>query len=230
MKLQFYEIPEVDRANKARNGQPAIKNSDPTAVVNAAFNSGVGVENDVIELSDGSYAWLDVLDVMAAKQKPFEEVKDEVKQFYLKQERTRLVTELANKLVERADKGEAMATLATAGGAAKVETTPAFNRTTTPQGMSRDAVARAFTLAKGKAGSAPDSNDKTRIVFKVTEITPAPAVSDAQRTTMTSELRNALADETLSEYVLALQKQLGTHINEEEFKKATGAATGDPTQ
>jgi hypothetical protein len=30
--------------------------------------------------------------------------------------------------------------------------------------------------------------------------------------------------------VLALQKQLGTHINEEEFKKATGAATGDPTQ
>jgi peptidyl-prolyl cis-trans isomerase D len=31
----------------------------------------------------------------------------------------------------------------------------------------------------------------------------------------------------LSEYVLALQKQLGTHIYEEEFKKATGAATGD---
>jgi peptidyl-prolyl cis-trans isomerase D len=55
-------------------------------------------------------------------------------------------------------------------------------------------------------------------------------VSDAQRTTMTSELRNALADETLSEYVLALQKQLGTHINEDEFKKATGAATGDQTQ
>ena len=74
------------------------------------------------------------------------------------------------------------------------------------------------------------TDDKTRIVFKVTEITPAPAVSDAQRTTMTSELRNALADETLSEYVLALQKQLGTHINEEEFKKATGAATGDQTQ
>jgi peptidyl-prolyl cis-trans isomerase D len=230
LKLQFFEIPEVDRANKARNGQPAIMISDPTAVVNAAFNSSVGVENDVIELSDGSYAWLDVLDVMAAKQKPFEEVKDEVKQFYMKQERTRLVTELANKLVERADKGEAMAALATAGGAAKVETTPAFNRTTTPQGMSRDAVARAFTLAKGNAGSAPDSNDKTRIVFKVTEITPAPAVSDAQRTTMTSELRNALADETLSEYVLALQKQLGTHINEDEFKKATGAATGDQTQ
>ena len=33
------------------------------AVLNAAFNSGVGVENDVIELSNGGYAWFDVLDI-----------------------------------------------------------------------------------------------------------------------------------------------------------------------
>ncbi len=230
MKLQFYEIPETDRANKARDGKPAILITDTNAVITAAFNSGVGVENDVIELSDGGYAWVDVLEVMDKKQKPFDEVKDEVKQFTIKQERARLVADLANKLVERADKGEAMSALVAAAGAAKVDTTPPFNRSTEPQGMSKDAVARAFTLAKGRAGSAPDSNDKTRIVFKVTEITPAPALTEAQRTTVASELKNALADETLSEYVLALQKRLGTHIYEEEFKKVTGAATGDSTQ
>ncbi len=227
VKLQFYPVAETDRANKARDGRPAIVMNDPSPVLNVAFGSGVGVENDVIELPTGGYAWVDVLDVMAAKQKPFEEVKGEVKQFYIAQERQRLVTDLANKLVERADKGEAMSVLATAGGAAKVDTTQPFSRSTEPQGLSKDAVARAFTLAKGKAGSAPDSNDKSRIVFKVTEITPAPATSEAQRTTLTSELKNAIADETLSEYVLALQKQLGTHIYEEEFKKATGAATGE---
>lgn len=230
MKLQFYEIPETDRSNKARDGKPALLISDPNAVLNVAFGSGVGVENDVIELSGGSYAWVDVLDVMEEKQKPFDEVKDAVKQFFIKQERERLVSELAGKLVERADNGEAMSVLATAGGAAKVATTPPFNRTTEPQGMSRDAVARAFTLAKGKAGSAPDSNNKSRIVFKVTEITPAPAVSEAQRNTIASELKNQLADETLSEYVLALQKSLGTHIYEDEFKKVTGAASGDEIQ
>lgn len=230
MKLQFYDIPEVDRSNKARNGSPAIMITDPSAVLQTAFSSGVGVENDVIELPGGSYAWVDVLDVMAAKQKPFDEVKEDVKKFFLTKERARLVSELASKLVERADKGEPMATLATAGGAAKVETTPAFNRSTTPQGMSKDAVTRAFTLAKGKAGSAPDANDKTRIVFKVTEVTPAPALSDAQRTTITADLRNQLADEALSQYVLALQKNLGTRIFEEEFKKVTGAAAGEGVQ
>ena len=230
MKLQFYEIPEMDRANKARDGKPAVIISDTNAVVTAAFNSGVGVENDVIELGNGGYAWLDVLDIAPQKQKPFEDVKAEAKQLTIATERARLINELAGKLVERADKGEAMSVLATAAGAAKVDTTPAFNRTTTPQGMSKDAVTRAFTLAKGSAGSAPDENDKTRIVFKVTEITPAPPLSAAQRTTVTSDLKNALADETLSEYVLALQQRLGTHIYEDEFKKASGRTAGDEVQ
>jgi peptidyl-prolyl cis-trans isomerase D len=230
MKLQFYEIPEMDRANKARDGKPAVIIADTNAVVTAAFNSGVGVENDVIELSNGGYAWIDVLDIAPQKQKPFEEVKADAKQVTIATERARLINELAAKLVERADKGEAMSVLATAAGAAKVDTTPAFNRTTTPQGMSKDAVTRAFTLAKGTAGSAPDENDKTRIVFKVTEITPAPPLSEAQRTTVTSDLKNALADETLSEYVLALQQRLGTHIYEDEFKKASGRTAGDEVQ
>ena len=120
-----------------------------------------------------------------------------------------------------------MSVLATAAGAAKVDTTPAFNRTTTPQGMSKDAVTRAFTLAKGQAGSAPDTNDKTRIVFKVTEITPAPALTEAQRTTVTSDLRTRSPTRRFSEYVLALQKRLGTHIFEDEFKKATGRANDE---
>ncbi|MFA5900447.1 MAG: SurA N-terminal domain-containing protein [Hyphomicrobium sp.] len=230
MKLQFYEIPEVDRSNKARNGSPAISISDPSAVLQTAFSSGVGVENEVIELPNSSYAWVDVLDVMETKQKPFDEVKEDVKKFFVTKERARLVSELAEKLVERADKGEPMATLATAAGADKVDTTPAFNRSTTPQGMSRDAVTRTFTTAKGRAASAPDSNDKSRIVFKVTDIIAAPALSDAQRTTITADLRNQLADEGLSEYVLALQQNLGTRVFEDEFKKVTGAATGDGLQ
>lgn len=226
-KLQFYDVAAIDRSNKTPDGRPGLLLNDINSVLDAAFNSGVGVENEVLELKDGAFAWFDVVDVMAPKQKPFEEVKDEVKQFAIKEERARLINELADKLVARAEKGEAMDALAKEAGAAKSETTPAFNRSTQPQGMSRDAVVRAFTLAKGQAASAPDSNDKTRIVFKVTEITPAPAPTEAQRTTLMSNLKNALADETLSGYVLALQKKLGTHINEAEFKRVSGGSDGE---
>ena len=134
-----------------------------------------------------------------------------------------LVAELANKLVERADKGEAMAALAKEAGDVKVETTPPFTRTTEPQGLTKDAIARAFTLAKGKAGAALTLDNKTRTVFKVTEITPAPAPTKEQRERISKDLQSELTDEVLNEYVVALQKRLGTHINEAEFKKATGA-------
>jgi peptidyl-prolyl cis-trans isomerase D len=223
MKLQFFEVAQTDRNNTNYEGKPAVVFDQIGKVLPVAFNSGVGIENEVIELDNGGFAWVDVLDITPSKLKPFDEVKEAVKKFYLSQERMRLVTELANKLVERADKGEPLATLAKEAGDAKVETSPPFNRTTTPQGMSRDAVTRAFTLAKGKAGSAPDSNDTTRIVFKVTEITPAGEPTKEQRERIVTELKNQLADETLSGYVVALQDRLGTNINEEEFKRATGA-------
>ena len=223
MKLEFIEIPATDRFNKTPEGKPATTLEDGMALLGAAFQSQVGLENEVLELSKGGYAWFDVLGVTEQKQKPFETVKAEVKTLTITNERTRLVAELANKLVERADKGEAMAALAKEAGDVKVETTPPFTRTTEPQGLTKDAIARAFTLAKGKAGSALTLNNKTRTVFKVTEITPAPAPTKEQRERISKDLQNELTDEVLNEYVVALQKRLGTHINEAEFKKATGA-------
>jgi peptidyl-prolyl cis-trans isomerase D len=224
MKLEFIEIPATDRFNKTPEGKPATTLEDGMVLLGAAFQSQVGLENEVLELRNGGYAWFDVLGVTEQKQKPFEAVKDEVKTLTIANERARLLAELANKLVERADKGEAMAALAKEAGDVKVETTPPFTRTTEPQGLSKDAVARLFTLAKGKAGTALTTNSKSRTVFKLTEITPAPAPTKEQRERITKDLQSQLTDEVLNEYVVALQKQLGTHINAAEFKRATGAA------
>jgi len=225
LQLEFLEIPSTDRFNKTKDGQPAISLPDALAIIRAAFDSEVGLENEPIELRDGGFAWFDVLDVTAKKQKPFEEVKDEVKQLAITNERARLVSELAAKLVERANKGEPLAALAKEAGDAKVETTPPFTRSTDPHGLSKGAVAKAFTLRVGEAASAPTTNTNSRIVFKMTEITPAPAPTKEQRERITRDLRASLVDEVLSEYVVDLQRRLGTQINEAEYRRATGAET-----
>jgi peptidyl-prolyl cis-trans isomerase D len=223
LKLQYLEVPSTDRSNKTPEGAPAVGLPDAQAIVKAGFDSQVGLQNEAVELHDGGFAWVDVLGVTEKKQKPFDEVKAQVKALALAKERERLIGELAAKLVEKADGGADFAALATEAGGAKVETTPPFTRTTEPQGMPKDAVARAFTLAKGKAASSP-TND-TRIVYQVTEITPAPEPTKEQRDTIAKQLKNELTDEVLSQYVVALEDRLGAHVNPEEFKRATGSGT-----
>jgi len=225
MKLDFLEVPATDQYNKAPDGKPAIRLPDALSIIRSAFDSQVGLENEAIELRDAGYAWVDVLGVTPAKQKPFDQVKDEVKKLAISNERARLLSELAAKLVERADKGEPMATLAKEAGDVKVDTTPPFTRTTEPHGMSKEAVTKAFNLAKDKAGSAPTTNNKSRVVFKVTEITPAPPPTKEQRERIANDLKSQLTDEALSEYVIALQKRLGAQINQAEYNRATGAET-----
>lgn len=224
MKLEYLDIPAADRFNKTPDDKLAIALPDASPILNAAFQSGVGLENEPVELRDGGYAWFDVLGVIDKKQKPFEQVKEDVKKLAIANERARLLSELADKLVERANKGESMEALAKEAHAPKVDTTPPFTRTTEPHGMSKDAVAKVFTLDKGAAGSAPTVNNKTRTVFKVTEITPAPPPTDAVRERIVTELKNQITDELLSQYVVALQENLGTHINEAEYRRVTGGA------
>ena len=225
MKVDYLEIPATDRYNKSADGKIAIELPDALSIVRTAFDSEVGLENEGIELHDGGYAWVDVLGVTQKEQKPFDAVKDEVKKLTISKERDRLVSELATKLVERADKGESMEALAKEAAAPKLDTSPPFTRTTEPHGLSKDAVSKAFTLAKGNAGSAPTTDGKSRSVFKVTEITPAPEPTKEQREKISKELKNQLTDEALSEYVIALQDRLGASINRDEYKRAVGDQT-----
>jgi peptidyl-prolyl cis-trans isomerase D len=225
MKVDYLEIPATDRYNKSADGKIAIELPDALSIVRTAFDSEVGLENEGIELHDGGYAWVDVLGVTQKEQKPFDAVKDEVKKLTISKERDRLVSELATKLVERADKGESMEALAKEAAAPKLDTSPPFTRTTEPHGLSKDAVSKAFTLAKGNAGSAPTTDGKSRSVFKVTEITPAPEPTKEQREKISKELKNQLTDEALSEYVIALQDRLGASINQDEYKRAVGDQT-----
>jgi peptidyl-prolyl cis-trans isomerase D len=225
VKVDFTEVPATDRYNKGLDGQTAVELPDAQAILRTSFDSDVGLENEPVELRDGGYAWVDVLEIMPPKQKPFDEVKEQVKELAITTERARFVAELADKLVERANRGESMDELAKEGGAPKAETSLPFTRSTDPHGLSKDTVTKAFKMTEGEANSAFATGNQTRLVIKLTEIKPAPELTKEQREKITKDLRAKITDEVLSEYVIALQDSLGTSINETEYRRATGADT-----
>lgn len=223
--LTFLDIPAVNRNNQTPDGKPAINLPDTQRIVEAGFSGQIGLEQDPVELADGGFAWIDVLSITPAAERPYEEVKDEVKALYEKNERTRQIREFADKLVERLKGGATMEAIAADAGDGKVETTPPVTRMTTPQGIARSAVAQAFALAKGGASSAETQDGTTRQVFQVKDVIPAPAPTKEQKERLTTELKGHLENDAITAYVGSLQHQLGSSVNQAAFDRLRGATT-----
>jgi peptidyl-prolyl cis-trans isomerase D len=192
-------------------------------IVSRAFAPDSNNDDAGIELTSDGYAWVNVVSTEAPKQKPFDAVKDQVKDNYLTAERRRLLDELAKKLADRVNAGEPMSAIADAAKN-KVEKTEPITRKTIPQSISESVVAQAFALPKGKAGFGESPDHTTEIVFQVADVIPAPAASLTETDELNRQLEAQLANQTLSEYTEALKKRLGTSVNEAELRSVLGVS------
>lgn len=225
--LPYRELPEITRDAKTADGKPAFGETEGATVARATFDASAGVETEAVDLPDGGYAWVDVLGVTPAKQKPMEEVKAEVLAAATELERRKEIANLASKLAERAGGGESFEALAKEAGA-KVDKTNAITRVTVPTGLTQNAVQQAFALAKGGATSATTADGKARTVLKVVDVIPAPAATPEQTERLKLELTRAQQTDILAEYINGLQARYGLKINEAELKQALGAERDQP--
>ncbi|CAA2139359.1 SurA N-terminal domain-containing protein [Hyphomicrobium sp. ghe19] len=220
-KLTFKEIPATDATGLSPEGKPVMETPDLRKIVTRVFAPDNSSDDTAIELSDGGYAWINVLSNDAPKQKPFDTVKDQVKDNYIASERHRLLEELAKKLVDRINAGEPMTALE-AEAKNKVEKTDPLTRKTIPQSLSEAVVAQAFALPKGKAGHGASPDQTTAIVFRVADVIAAPEPSLTETDQLMRQLNAELANQTLTEYTEALKKRLGTTVNAAEMNAALG--------
>lgn len=222
LKIPFIEVEAGDRSNRTPDGKPAIEAAEGEKIMGAGFEAQMGIERDPVELADGGYAWVDLLGITPAEQKPFEAVKDEVKTVYMGQERKKALGELSAKLVDRIKAGEKLEDIAKETGG-KAETTQPVARHVVPQGLTQAAMAQAFVLAQGAAGATDTADGATRIVFRVNEIRPAPPATKEQREALVADLSSQLQGDAVTSYVNALQQRLGVSINQVELRRVTGA-------
>lgn len=222
LKLRFLEVAAADKDGKSPEGNAVLDIPTPEIVTRFVFRTEPGTLTDPVEIGSDGYAWVEVLNIEPPKQKPFESVKAEVKSSLIDSERRKLVKELADKLVERVRSGEDFAKVAAEGGGTpdKVES---VRRNMVPPGLTEDAVDVAFSLAQGGAGSALTVDRGSRVVMKVTKITPAGELSGADKDKLVNELRRGLQNDLLIAFVTSLQDRLGVSINDQEVARVTGA-------
>ena len=223
MKLSFKEIPATDATGLGPDGKPVIETPNLRKIVSRAFTPNSSNDDVAIDLGDDGLTWTNVLSIDVPKQKPFYQVKDQVKIDYILSERRRLIDKLAKKLIGRINSGEPIAAIEVEAKN-KVEKTDSITRKTVPQGISQSVVMQAFALAKGKAGYGTSPDNTTDIVFKISNVIPPPPPSLTEADELNKQLDQELSNQTLTEYTDALKTRLGTSVNDAELKSTIGVS------
>lgn len=223
MKLSFATV-TADRRGIAPDGKPAMESPDLQKIATLAFGANDGSDADIVDLANGGHAWVNLISTEAPKQRTFDEVKGEVKGAYMVDEQARRVAELAKKLTDRVNAGEALSAIEK-DAAGKVEKTDAITRVTIPTGLTEGIVAQAFANPKGRAAHAVTTDKATQIIFRVADIIAAAPPTEAQLTQLKANISADLSNQVLTEYTETLKTRYKATVNDAELQRALGTTT-----
>jgi peptidyl-prolyl cis-trans isomerase D len=216
---------EVDRSGRDPAGSP-VKLPDAQGLLAAAFSTDVGVERDPLQAQDG-YIWFDVVGITPSRERPFEEVRDQVEARWREQE---IASRLNTKATQILDKLKAGATLADAAAQdhVKVETLTGLKRGEASGLLPAAAVDAVFATPKGAAGKAEAGEPSEQIVFRVTDIVvPGLDMASEGAKRLVEGLNRGLSEDILGEYIARLESDVGVTINQSALNQVIGGASGD---
>ncbi len=221
LNLPIEEV-TFDRTGKGVDGKPVELPGVPVAtLVEAAFKSDVGVENEALRVPSGGYAWYEVQDIVKPRQKPFDEVKADVEAAWRTQQIQSKLAEKARDLVARLNRSEPIAEVAKSAGA-EVKASKPLKREGQEEGIPPAAIAQAFTLGEHSAGSA--SEGELRVVFEVEKITLPPPLNELQARGLEQQLATQISQDNYSGYLGGIMKTAGVTIDQKNFSAVAGGS------
>src|SRR5262252_6265496 len=156
LNLKVRTIEAVDRSGRTPEGEPAADLPGGVDVVNSAFNTEVGNENEALQLPGGGYVWYDVVNVIPSRERKLDEVKDRVEARLREDETIKRVNAKATEIAGKVKSGASLAEVAKAEGL-MVETKSGLKRQGGAQLPPR-VITEVFRTAKDSVGSAEGKN------------------------------------------------------------------------
>ena len=222
--LKVVTYPAIDSSGNDANGDPIANLPGGKDLVQAIFNTDVGLENNPIQFNNG-YVWYSVTSVSAARDRELSEVRDKVAAAYKKAEVDKKMTAMASDLRDRLANGDSIDTIAKDKGL-DVKTAAAVTRATKPEnGLTGAAIQAAFDGPKGHAAVA-QGEGQDQIVLTVTDVTVPPYFSGSpDLKQMQDRLTSDISNDLLQEYVAQLRQRLGVAVNQVALQQVIGSGT-----
>jgi len=225
LKLEARTIEAVDRSGRDPAGM-SVNLPDAQRLLPLAFTTDVGVERDPLQFQDG-YIWFDVVGITPSRERPLDEVKEQVETRWRDQEIATRLNARATEIVDKLKAGGTLANVATADHL-KLEALSGLKRGDASGALSTAAVDAVFRTAKDAVGTAEAREPGEQVVFRVTEIVVPPldmASEEVKRTVDT--LNRGLSEDLLSEYIARLESEVGVTINQSALNQVVSGGAGD---
>ncbi|SHF94933.1 peptidyl-prolyl cis-trans isomerase D [Kaistia soli DSM 19436] len=214
----------VDQSGNNADGQPVADIPTKDALLKAAFESDVGIDNPYLNNGDG-VVWYAVTSIDPAHDRPLDEVKDKVAAAWKKATIADQLVAKAKDTAARIAKGETLDAIA---DQLKLTVETDANQTRgskPPADFSADALKAAFAGPKGHAAAVVGVTPDQQIVLQVDEVTETPFVkNDSTQASLTKQLADAMQNDLLQQYIAELQNQLGAKVNQQALQRVIGAS------
>jgi len=223
LNLKVRTIEAVDRSGRTPEGEPVADLPAGVDVVNSAFNTEIGNENEALALAGGGFVWYDVVNVTPSRERKLDEVKDRVEARFREDETIKRVNAKTTEIIGKLKSGASLAEVA-AAERLTVEAKSGLRRQGGAQLPPR-VITEVFRTAKDQVGSAEGQTATDRVIFRVADIKmPTFDANSADAKRLIDQLKDAYNDDLLSQYVARLESDIGTDVNQNALAQAVGRA------
>jgi peptidyl-prolyl cis-trans isomerase D len=216
--LEARSVAAVDAQGRDAKGV-ALDLPNQAELLAAAYASDVGVDDAPLQTNNRGWLWFDVMKVDPARERTFDEVKDQIEKQWRADAVTKALAAKADDMVKEIEGGATLESLAQAAG---LEAKSAADlRRSGGAALAPSLINAVFTAPAGGAGSAatPDG----RVVFKVTaDATPATKFDDPAVKAITAKVAEGLQTSVVAQFINALERELGVRIHENVLQAAAG--------
>ena len=211
--LPLVELPPVSRQGMDQNGGRPADLPTVQGFLETVFQTGAGSTSRLVETPEGAYYVVRVGDVVEARQRPLDEVREQVAQHWRAAEQHRMAEAKAKELAEKVRGGAALAAVAGEAGLT-VETPEAVHRASNGanQNLPPALISSIFAAKQGdvivEALPAGYAIARLTTINKVEPKADSPEVAGAR-----DQLSRAMAADIRAQYLQALRGRYGVTVN-----------------
>jgi peptidyl-prolyl cis-trans isomerase D len=219
-------FPAVDADGRDQTGKPIPNFPKGPEFMERVLSASIGENSNVEETANGAFFVFRVDKLTPPAVRPLKEIRSQVVQAWKQTKVQSFANEQAEKLKEAAKSASSLAQAAKTGGRTMVTSKP-FSRFIRAPGspISSELSAALFAAKKGVPVIGPTQTGLA--VAVVTKVIPAEANKNkAEAESLKEQLRSALTNDAISQYLGSLRKRYSVVINRRALDYISGANTG----